>query len=429
MKERVLIVGGGGREHALGWKLQQSSGVTELHFAPGNAGTEEIGTNAAVDPEKPDEVIRYVVRNTIDRVIVGPEGPLAQGLVDKFVAQLPPRLKIFGPTQRAARLESSKAYAATFMKFGHIPHPETHIFDDSEIAHRFIKKNGGEEFVIKADGLAGGKGVILPVSSDEAHETIDRMMVENEFGDAGKKILIQKRLEGEEISIMAIADGETFILLPAAQDYKRLKDNDTGPNTGGMGAFASKSHISDEKFLEIKRRILRPTIDRMKRLGHPYKGILYAGLMMTKEGPQVLEYNVRFGDPETQPVMMLLESDLLSLVRDAMNGRLERSLVETRDGYAVCVVLAAESYPQDPKKGEVIHGLDKVKQIPGIEVFHAGTMMKDGKIVTNGGRVLGVTAHGKTLKEAADKAYSVIGENGINFERMQYRTDIGAHKS
>lgn len=422
MAERILITGSGGREHALGWKLQSFD--RELFFTPGNAETCQLenAKNMGVQPTEVEKIADLAKDEHIDYVIVGPEEPLGLGIIDTLTSC---NIPSFGPTSVAARLETSKAWAIDFMLGQHIPHPTTHTFQEIDEATLHVTNRGWKHVVIKVDGLAAGKGSVVPSSEKEAQDALIRMLVKKEFGKAGETVLVQERLTGEELSALAFSDGQTVVPLLVAQDYKRLKDNDEGPNTGGMGSFATNPpRVSKELLQKIHTTILQPTVDGMREAGTPFKGVLYAGLMLTKGGPKVLEYNVRFGDPETQPLMMLFSRNLLFALQACSQGTLHKDHVGFRRGNAVCVVLASEGYPENPKKGAIIRGLEKVDD-PNIQVFHAGTIFKRGKYKVNGGRVLGITAFGATLQDAAKKAYSVIGKHAIHFRGMQYRTDIG----
>lgn len=420
----ILIIGAGGREHALGWKIKQSSHVDKLYFAPGNGGTSELGTNIDVAVDDVSGLLQFAQEKQIHITLVGPEVPLSLGIVDEFTKY---GLAIFGPSKAAARLETSKAWATEFMKRHNIPHPESYIFKTSKEAHTKIDTLPWEGFVIKADGLAAGKGVIICSSKQEAHDAIDTMMEDKAFDSAGDVVVIQEMLEGYEVSIIACADGSIAAALLPAQDHKRAYNGDKGPNTGGMGAYCPVPFVSAELTKQIDETILQPTIQGMKEDGHIYKGMVYPGLMITKDGPKVLEYNVRFGDPETQPQMMLLESDLVEIIEACIDGDLSPELVTFKKGSAICVTLAAGGYPGSYKKGEEIHGLSSVSN-ENVQVFHAGTAEQDGKIVTAGGRVLSITATGETLEEAHAAAYQTIGKNGVWFNNMEHRTDI-AHQA
>lgn len=421
---KILIIGSGGREHALGWKLAQSAGrrpkVKKIYFAPGNAGTNQIGENINIDCEDIDKLLNFALKNKIDLTVVGPEAPLALGIVDLFEKN---NLKIFGPTKKAAQLESSKAWAIKFMEKYNIPHPRSFIFEDAKKAINFLESYQGE-VVVKADGLAQGKGVLVPKDKKEAKEAVKKNMIEKEFGEAGNKIVIQEKLVGQEVSITAFADGKTVTLMLPAQDHKRVFDNDKGLNTGGMGAYAPVPFVSKKLLKQIEKNILQKTIDGMRKEGVPYKGVLYAGLMINKNEPKVLEFNVRFGDPEAQPIMVLMKSDLLPILFSCLRGNLKKQRVTFRRGSAVCVVLASAGYPGKYKKGEIIYGLDKIGNSHS-QIFHAGTATKNGQIITNGGRVLGVTAYGQNIKKAIKRVYEIIGKKVVYFKNMHYRKDIG----
>lgn len=417
----ILIIGSGGREHALGWKLKQSPKVKKIFFAPGNAGTAQLGENINIKAYEIDKLLSFAIENEIGLTVVGPDDPLALGIVDLFENK---NQIIFGPNKLAARLESSKAWATNFMdKYG-IPQPIHHTFKNYENALTFINLHDMTHFVIKASGLALGKGVTLPSTQKEAIKALERIMIQKEFGEAGQEIVVQERLIGREVSIMALSDGKTIHPFVSAQDHKRIYDNDKGPNTGGMGAYAPVPFITKKLLRQIHNSILQPTIDGMRKEKCLYKGVLYAGLMITKNGPKVLEYNARFGDPETQPVMMLLKSDILPLLLSCIKGNLKDNKMSFYQKTSVCIVLASHGYPGNYDKGVSIQGLPE-RQRRDVCIFHAGTAMKEEVVITNGGRVLGVTAIGKNIKYALQKAYNCIGKNGVYFKGMQYRTDIG----
>lgn len=417
----ILIIGSGGREHTIGWKLRQSSNNVNLFFLPGNGGTEGLGKNIDLKVTDIDAIASFVVENKIQYTIVGPEDPLSLGIVDLFERK---GLGIFGPTKKAARLETSKAWAGEFMKKYHIPNPATHIFKEYKKAILFFRSHEAKEYVIKASGLALGKGVILPESENEAMDALNRIMVQKEFGEAGREVVVQERLIGREVSILALSDGKTIIPFLSAQDHKRIFDNDSGPNTGGMGVYAPVPFVSKGLIKKIHETILKPTIDGMRKEGFPFKGILFAGLMVTDSGAQVLEYNVRFGDPETQALMVLLRSPLLPLLIASTKGTLKTKRVMFHKKSSVCVVLASPGYPGKYSKGIPINGLEK-KLKNSTHVFHAGTRKEKGVMVTSGGRVLGVVSVAQTIRKAMDEAYDVIGNKGISFKGMQYRRDIG----
>jgi len=420
-KKTVLVIGSGGREHALGWKLKQSPYVGKMYFTPGNAGTVQLGENIDIKASEIDKLLNFVLKNKIDFTLVGPEDPLALGIVDLFEKK---GLVIFGPTKKASKLESSKSWAAEFMKRNNIPQPISFSFKNDKDAILFIKNVDASNYVIKASGLAMGKGVILPQSQKEAVDTINKIMIKKEFGDAGNEIVIQEKLVGQEVSVIAFSDGKTVVPMLAAQDHKRAYDHDKGPNTGGMGAYAPAQALTPQLMKIVQKTILQKTIDAMKKEGYPYKGVLYAGLMITKNGPKVLEYNVRFGDPETQPVMMLLESDLFLILQSCINETLHKEKIKFSKDSSICVVLASKGYPGKYNKGEVIRGLNGKYDTQKF-IFHAGTATNGDQIVTNGGRVLGVTATGKNIQTAIKNAYSIIGKKRVSFKGMQYRKDIG----
>lgn len=420
MRKKVLIIGSGGREHALVWKIAQSKLVGKIYCAPGNAGTSPMAQNIPIEPTEIEKLVDLAIEKRIDLTVVGPEGPLEKGIVDEFEEK---KLKIFGPSKNAARLETDKSWAADFMERHHLPHPVSKTFTDPKEAIRFIK-SAPWRFVIKASGLAAGKGVLLPDSPKQAVEGIKRIMVQKVFGRAGEKILIQERISGPEVSVLAFCDGKNVIPLPPVQDHKRAFDKDKGPNTGGMGAYCPVPLMTTKLLKEVTKTILRPTIEGIRKEGNPYRGVLYAGLMITKKGPQVLEFNARFGDPEAQPLMMLLSSDLIRILISCSEGNLHSNQVLFREGASVCVVVASRGYPGHYEKGALIYGLNKISD-PEIQVFQTGTAIKDRKVLTNGGRVLGITAYGRNIKETIRKAYGVIGKKGVWFPKMHYRTDIG----
>lgn len=423
VKEQILIIGKGGREHALGETLHHgSSGQRELFFAPGNPGTSAIGTNVDISVKDTEGLIRFAHDRQIGLTVVGPEDPLKDGIVDAFAEN---NLSAFGPTKDASRLEWDKNWAVEFMDRHHIPHPDSRIFSASPEALsyldtiNFTEKTG---IVIKYPYLALGKGVVIARNLPDARQAVLNI-AQGKFGRKSA-VQIQELLSGPELSLMAFSDGQRVVPLIPAQDHKRLKDGDQGPNTGGMGAYAPALFVTPRMLQEIHETILQPTVDGMKKEGYPYTGLLYAGLMLTSNGPQVLEFNSRFGDPETQPVLSLLQSDLAPVLVSCIEGSLHSDQVRFRPGSAVCIVLAAAGYPETPEKGQVISGLGKLTD-PDVQIFQAGTLLKNGQVVTHGGRVLGVTAGGKDLQTALKKAYSVIGNDGVWFEGMQYRNDIG----
>ncbi len=412
----VLIVGSGGREHALGWKLSKSSQVNKTYFALGNGGTDE---NIPISTNDLNVLAEFAMKNQCFTV-VGPEEPLALGIVDLFESK---QLKIFGPSKEAAILETSKIWAKNFMKKYNVRTANFQTFDDVEKAKDHVQKSS-KQLVIKADGLAAGKGVIVCGSKEEAFDALDRIMVAKEFGDAGRRVVVEERLEGEEVSFIVMTDGKTIMPLASSQDHKRIYDDDKGPNTGGMGAY-SPTPLIDAKLSDvIMRDIMQKAVDGMRSEGRSFKGFLYAGLMIQNGDPYVLEFNVRMGDPECQPVMMRLESDLFKYMEYCVNGKLdelEQMQWSPRD--AVCVVMASKGYPGSYEKGKIISGLDKIKTST-VFVFHAGTARKDdGSIVTNGGRVLGVTAVGDGIENAIKNAYNAVSK--ISWDGSYYRRDIG----
>ncbi len=420
-RQNILIIGSGGREHALGWKLKQSPKVEKIYFAPGTAGTAQVGENTNINPLDFDSLIKFAKENSIDLTIAGPDDILAAGIVNIFKKQ---RLKIFGPTKEAAQIESSKAFAKDLMKKNNIPTAAYQTFTDPEKAKDYARKHKAP-IVIKASGLALGKGVVVAKTINEAINAINDAMVKKVFGDAGSEIVIEEYLEGKEVSIHAFSDGRTISLFPTARDHKPIYDGHKGPNTGGMGTIAPLSEISKKEINEIKEKIVIPAIQGMKKMGIPFTGCLYPGLMLTKDGPKVIEFNSRFGDPEMESYMRLLKTDIFEILNACVEERLSEIDIKWSSKFACCIVLASAGYPASSQKGIPIHGLDKFVDDPEIVVFHFATKKNEDNIVTNGGRVLGVTATGKTLDEALNKAYSAIGKNGIHFKGMQYRSDIG----
>ncbi len=410
----VLIIGSGAREHALAWKLKQSARVEKLCVAPGNAGTARIATNI----ESPISSLQSLISSLqINFVVIGPEAPLADGLADALRAQ---NIRVFGPNQNAAEIESSKAFAKAFMRRHNIPTARYETFSNFDDAVRHVE-SVQYPIVIKASGLAAGKGVILPETLDDARDALRQIMLEHEFGAAGDAVVIEERLQGEEVSLLAFSDGFTVKAMPPAQDHKRLLENDLGPNTGGMGAYAPVN--LPENFLdEITRDILQPTIDGLRAEGRMFVGVLYAGLMLTQDGARVLEFNCRFGDPEAEVILPLLESDLLEVMEACVDGKLAQCDVKWARGAAACVVLASGGYPGKYATGIPIHGLDAMPNRNAM-IFHAGTKLQDAQVMTNGGRVLCVTGVGKNLGDALDTAYAAI--RPLGFEGMQYRKDIG----
>ncbi len=417
----VLDIGKGGREHALVWKLSQSTRVTKVFCAPGNAGTASDGVNVPIEANDTDGLIKFAKKENIGLTVVGPEDPLAAGIVDDFQKA---GLKIFGPSKAAAQLESSKVFAKKVMRDADVPTAEFRVFDHPELARLYVETRE-YPVVIKADGLAAGKGVIVCSTTAEAMAAVERIMIKEEFGRvAGRQIIVEKRLDGEELSVLALVAGRTIIPLAAAQDHKRAFDGDTGPNTGGMGAFSPTPLATEEMLTLIETEVLVPTVHAMKRKRMPFRGILYAGVMATNQGPRILEYNCRLGDPETQPILMRLKSDLFELLLAAVEDRLDAlEPLEWDPRPAICVVLASGGYPGPFAKGKIISGLGAASEVPGVRIFHAGTTFIDGLPATDGGRVLGVTAIGDTLADAQKAAYEAVSK--ISFPGMFFRKDIG----
>ena len=418
---KILVIGSGGREHALAWKLAQSPRVSEVIVAPGNAGTatEARCRNAPVRADDLDGLLALAQREDVALTVVGPEGPLVAGVVDRFRAA---GLRIFGPSAAAARLEGSKAFAKDFLARHGIPTAFYAVHTDVDAALAYVRGKGAP-IVIKADGLAAGKGVVVAMSADEAHAAIDMMLLDNKMGDAGARVVIEEFMEGEEASFIVMADGRNALALATSQDHKRLQDGDHGPNTGGMGAYSPAQVVTPDVHARVMREVINPTLAGMAAEGLPYTGFLYAGLMIDGEGkPRVVEFNCRMGDPETQPIMMRLKTDLADLIEAAIAGKLDQTEAEWDRRFALGVVLAAAGYPESPRKGDVITGLPSVEQ-DDVHVFHAGTALQDGQVVTAGGRVLCVTALGDNVRSAQKHAYEVA--DGIVFEGRQYRRDIG----
>lgn len=417
---KVLVIGGGGREHALAWRLRQSPQVEKLWCAPGNGGIARDAECVPVDLTSVDAMVALAGRLGADLTVVGPEVPLSLGVVDEFTRR---GLRIFGPTAEAARLESSKSFAKEFMQRHHIPTAHYAICnsnDDVKSALPLFKT----PIVVKADGLAAGKGVVIAASKEEAASVAAEMLSGKMLGEAGAQVVLEECLEGEEISFLVMSDGERVVPLVAAQDHKRVGENDTGPNTGGMGAYSTDALLDPQMQDWLIAHIAKPVVAGMAAEGHPYKGILYCGLMMTARGPMVLEFNCRFGDPETQPILMRLESDLAEMCLASAEGRLSEGGLEWSPDAAVCVVLASGGYPGSYATGKKISGLEEAAQVEGVQVFHAGTEKRGSEYFTTGGRVLGVTARARDLAAAVDRAYAACGR--IQFEGMHYRKDIAA---
>ena len=419
---KILVIGSGGREHALAWKIAQNKEVSRVFVAPGNAGTATNPDMVNVPINDIHTLLAFAQKEQIYLTIVGPEAPLSQGVVDLFRAN---GLKIFGPTKAAAQLESSKDFAKAFMLRHNIPTAAYATFTDAQKAHDYVSAQGAP-IVIKADGLAAGKGVVVAMDEAEAHVAIDAMLSDNKLGDAGARVVIEEFLTGEEASFIVMVDGKNILPLATSQDHKRLLDADQGPNTGGMGAYSPAPVVTPEIHAKVMREVIRPTVEGMAKDGIPYTGFLYAGLMISPDGSvKTLEFNCRMGDPETQPIMMRLKTDFVTLAEHAVNGTLNQIEAEWDRRFALGVVMASHNYPDTPRLGDEITGLPKSLPIDLIDaqVFHAGTVLKDGKAVTSGGRVLCVTALGETVKFAQQKAYQFADE--IKFDGAQYRTDIG----
>jgi len=428
---KILVIGSGGREHALCWKLAQSSRVTKLFCAPGNAGIAHVRTKngvavelSTIKAEDVEGLLRLARRERFDLVVVGPEAALCAGLVDKMELE---HMACFGPQMRGAELEASKIFAKSLLRKHGIPTADFNVFTDSERALQYVQEHGGA-MVIKADGLCAGKGVFMAADSTEAEQAVRRTMIDGEFGEAGRKIIIEETLRGEETSVMALTDGRTLVVLPSTQDHKRIGDNDTGLNTGGMGAYSPAPVVTQDVESRIVREILVPTLHALRREDRPFKGVLYAGVMLTEGGPKVLEYNVRFGDPEAQCIIPRIKSDIIDVIESVMSEKLDECSLEIADEATVCVVMAAEGYPGTIKSGTVIDGLDSEGQLhdaPGVQIFHGGTgSTRDARFVTQSGRVLGVTSTAQTLPMAVSKAYQAVER--ISFKGAQFRRDIAA---
>ncbi len=416
---KVLVVGGGGREHALVWKLTRSPTVSKIYCAPGNGGIRELAVCLDLDATDIHGLFDFATGNSIDLTVVGPEVPLSMGIVDLFEQK---GLRVFGASRGAAQIESSKAFSKDLMKKYRIPTSYYRVFDSPDEAVSYIRETGAPT-VVKADGLAAGKGVIICHTVEEAEDAVKMIMVDKLFGDAGERLIVEEFLEGEEASFLAFADGKTVLPMASSQDHKPAYDNDQGPNTGGMGAYSPAPVVTEELHRRIMQDVMIPTVQGMAAEGRPYKGILYAGLMMTADGPKVLEFNARFGDPEAQPILPRMENDLLPVLEACIDGTLDRISLTWKKEASVCVVIAAGGYPGRYEKGTPIGGLEEAASEDGVMVFHAGTALENGKIVSAGGRVLGVTALGPTVREAIEKAYRAVGK--ISFPGSHFRKDIG----
>lgn len=419
---KILVIGSGGREHALAWKLRQSSKISALYCAPGNGGIAQEAKLVPIAVEKIEALAQFVQQEKIDLTAVGPELPLTLGLVDYFQQR---GLCAIGPTQAAAQLEGSKIFAKQFMQRHKIPTAAYATADSAAVATQLIRRSDMQfPLVIKADGLAAGKGVIIAQNPAEADHAIQQLMQDRVLGQAADRVIIEEFMEGEEVSFLAFSDGEHVLPMVPSQDHKRILDADQGPNTGGMGAYSTDWLLNPEQHSDVMNKIIIPAIQGMAAEGTPYRGILYAGLMLTRQGPKVVEFNVRMGDPETQPVLFRMKSDLVDVLKALAAGRLDQVHLEWESDCSVCVVLASGGYPGKYQTGKLITGLREADALPGVKVFHAGTALKDGQVITMGGRVLGVTARGATLKTAIDLAYEASGK--IHFDNMHYRRDIAA---
>ncbi len=416
----VLIIGSGGREHALAWKIAQSPRVDRVFVAPGNAGTAADAENVDISATDFPALIRFAKQNNVGLSVIGPEAPLAAGIVDAFQAE---GLKVFGPNKAAAELEASKVFCRNLLRSADVPGADYRTFQDPASAVRYINEREDTPIVVKADGLAAGKGVVVCGNRDQAIKAINEIARDKVFGAAGNRLLIEERLVGQEASVLAITDGHTIVTLQPAQDHKPANDGDTGPNTGGMGAYCPAPLVDDDKLHWIEEHVLVPTVHAMNKAGRPFLGVLYAGLMITNQGPRTLEYNVRFGDPECQPLLMRLKTDLVDVLEAAVDRRLEEiEPLQWDPRPAVCVVMASKGYPGPYQKGFPIRGLEEAAKLPDVKVFHAGTAMKNGKVVNAGGRVLNVTALGDSIAKAKLQAYTAV--KAIRWDGAWCRKDI-----
>jgi phosphoribosylamine---glycine ligase len=418
---KILIVGSGGREHALVWKISQSKRVNKIFAAPGNPGMKQLADLVDIKSASIIELADFAQEQKIDLTVVGPEQPLALGIVDEFNSR---NLKIFGPTQKAAMIETSKSFAKEFMRKNNIPTSDFKVIHSAAEALEYLP-SAHFPLVIKADGLAAGKGVFICRKSQEADEAINEIMVEGKFGQSGERVVIEEFLSGQEMTFMAVCDGKRIFPLATSMDYKKALDGDKGPNTGGMGAVSPAPQINKDLFNQIMKTIIQPTVSGLKFENKEYKGLLYAGLMITREGPKVLEFNARFGDPETQVVLMRLKSDLVDILEGSADENLFDIVADWEENVSACVVLAAKGYPQKYANGLKIHGLERAKSL-GVEIFHAGTAQDKDGLVSSGGRVLNVCATAPTMKEAMDKIYN--GISFITFDDMTFRRDVGLNR-
>ena len=416
----ILVVGNGGREHALAWKIAQSPRAERVFVAPGNAGTALDAENVDISATDVPRLLDFARQNKINFTVIGPEAALAAGIVDAFQDA---GLRTFGPSRAAAELETSKVFCKNLLRHADVPTADYRVFRDARAAVTFLKDRDDVPVVVKADGLAAGKGVIVCDNREQALEAVERIALKKEFGAAGNQLIIEERLHGQEASVLALTDGHTLLTMPPCQDHKRAHDGDTGPNTGGMGAYCPTPLITDALLQRVEEKVLVPTVHQMKRSRRPFRGVLYAGLMVTSQGIEVLEYNVRFGDPECQPLLMRFKGDILDLLEATVDGRLDELPPPEWDPRpAVCVVMASEGYPGNFERGQPIRGLDEAAKLPDVKVFHAGTALRDGQAVTDGGRVLGVTALGSSISAAKLQAYK--GVKAIRFSGAWCRKDI-----
>jgi phosphoribosylamine--glycine ligase len=418
---KILVVGSGGREHTLAWKLASDSSGPQIYCTPGNAGTAELGTNLSFEASDLDGIRDWCVENRPDLVVIGPEAPLCAGLTDLLEAE---GIRVFGPSRAAAELEGSKQFAKEVMKAGGVPTSAYETFSDPETACAYVRERGAP-IVVKADGLAAGKGVTVAETVDQAEAAIRDALQGNAFGDAGSRVVIEDFLVGEEASILALIDGEHVVMLASSQDHKRIFEKDEGPNTGGMGAYSPASIVNDTVLKKVKEEVYDRTLTELKKRGITYKGVLYAGLMIDNNQPSVVEFNCRFGDPETQAVLARWDGDMLPAVNAVVDGTLSEDLIQWKDEHSVCVVMVAGGYPGEYAKGDEIENLERAGTVDDTVVFHAGTALNDGKVVTAGGRVLGITSLGKDLPDALSKAY--IAVETISFNNAFYINDI-AHR-
>jgi len=419
LKQKILIIGSGGREHAIGWKVAQSPKAGEIFFASGNGGTSKIGTNVDIKATNIVGLLEFAKKEKIDLTLALPDDPLALGIVNEFQKK---GLRIWGPTKSASKLEWSKAFSKNFMRQYNLPTARFEIFNDYEKAKEYVLKQNFP-IVIKASGLALGKGVIICQTIEEADKALINMFIKKVFGDSGNEVVIEEFMTGPEISIHAFSDVKNYKMFPSSQDHKKIGENDVGLNTGGMGTIAPLPFTTKTLLENIEQNIVTPTITAMNKDGNPFFGVLYPGLILTKDGPKILEYNARFGDPETQTYMRLLETDIIDIFNACIDGNLDKIEIKWKKEFACTIVLASGGYPENYEKGKMISGIKEAEKELDIVVFHAGTKIENDKLITSGGRVLGVSATGNTLQEALTKAYKAIGK--ISFEGMQYRRDIG----